>query len=348
MGFAEFRPAAAAARRASGYHPGVLDNPQRLFLDVDRSWLGRPWRPRLDLAGEARALAIVQRHGLGDLLARVLVGRGVGLDEAVAHLDPTLRNLMPDPSTMRGMDEAVSRLVDAVDRREKVAVFGDYDVDGACSSALIASFLRACGLDCTIRIPDRIFEGYGPNVQAMNELAAGGATLLVTVDCGTTSHEAIAEARRLGLDVIVLDHHQAPELLPDAIVVNPNRQDDLSGLGALCAAGVAFMALVGLNRALREKGFWTKDRPAPDLLADLDLVALATVADVAPLTGLNRAFVAKGLDRDARPRPAGPVGADGRRPARRAAAGLASRLPARAAHQRRRAASATPPSARDC
>jgi len=295
VGFAEFRPAAAAARRASGYHPGVLDNPQRLFLDVDRSLLGRPWRPRLDLAGEARALAIVQRHGLGDLLARVLVGRGVGLDEAAAHLDPTLRNLMPDPSTMRGMDEAVARLVAAVERREKVAVFGDYDVDGACSSALIASFLRACGLDCTIRIPDRIFEGYGPNIQAMNELAAGGATLLVTVDCGTTSHEAIAEARRLRLDVIVLDHHQAPELLPDAIVVNPNRQDDLSGLGALCAAGVAFMALVGLNRALREKGFWTKDRPAPDLLAELDLVALATVADVAPLTGLNRAFVAKGL-----------------------------------------------------
>jgi single-stranded-DNA-specific exonuclease len=273
----------------------VLDQPPKLFLDVNQSILGRPWRPRLDVAGEARALAIAQRHGLGDLLARVLAGRGVGIDEALAYLDPTIRALMPDPSTMQGMDEAVERLVAAIERREKVAIFGDYDVDGACSAALMASFLDACGTERTVRIPDRIFEGYGPNVQAMHELAEGGATLLVTVDCGTTSHEAIAEARKRGLDVIVLDHHQAPELLPDATVVNPNRQDDLSGLGALCAAGVVFMTLVGLNRALRGKGFWSAARPAPDLLAELDLVALATVADVAPLTGLNRAFVVKGL-----------------------------------------------------
>ncbi|MFO1134792.1 MAG: single-stranded-DNA-specific exonuclease RecJ [Rhodoblastus sp.] len=267
----------------------------RLFLDVERSALGRPWRPRLDIAGEQRALAIVQRHGVTDILARVLAGRGVGIDEAPAYLDPTLRALMPDPSVLQDMDAAVERLARAVTNRETVAIFGDYDVDGACSAALLASFLDACGVPRLVRIPDRIFEGYGPNAEAVKELRAAGANLLVTVDCGVTSHEVIAGARALGLDVIVLDHHQAPERLPDALVVNPNRQDDLSGLGALCAAGVVFMTLVGLNRALRGMGFWTATRPAPDLLQSLDLVALATVADVAPLTGLNRALVVKGL-----------------------------------------------------
>ncbi|MEI2734824.1 MAG: single-stranded-DNA-specific exonuclease RecJ [Rhodoblastus sp.] len=267
----------------------------RLFLDVEASALGRPWRPRLDVAGEQRALAIVQRHGVTDILARVLAGRGVGIDEASAYLDPTLRALMPDPSVLQDMDAAVERLARAVTQKETVAIFGDYDVDGACSAALLASFLDACGVPRIVRIPDRIFEGYGPNAEAIKELRAAGADLLVTVDCGTTSHEVLAGARALGLDTIVLDHHQAPENLPDALIVNPNRQDDLSGLGALCAAGVVFMTLVGLNRALRSMGFWSATRPAPDLLQSLDLVALATVADVAPLTGLNRAFVVKGL-----------------------------------------------------
>lgn len=267
----------------------------RLFLDVETSALGRPWRPRLDVAGEQRALAMVQRHGLSDILARVLAGRGVGIDEAAAYLDPTIRALMPDPSTLQDMDAAVERLARAVTQKETVAIFGDYDVDGACSAALLAGFLDLCGVPNIVRIPDRIFEGYGPNAEAIKELHAAGARLLVTVDCGTTSHEVLAGAKTLGMDVIVLDHHQAPEVLPDALVVNPNRQDDLSGLGALCAAGVVFMALVGLNRALRTIGFWTQARPAPDLLEHLDLVALATVADVAPLTGLNRAFVVKGL-----------------------------------------------------
>ena len=273
----------------------MTDPSQRLFLDVAQSALGRPWRPRLDIAGEQRALAIVQRHGLSDILARVLAGRGIGIDEASAYLDPTIRELMPDPSSLQDMDAAVERLVRAVTQKETVAIFGDYDVDGACSAALLASFLDGCGVPRLVRIPDRIFEGYGPNAEAIKELRAAGASLLVTVDCGTTSHEVLAGAKALGLDVIVLDHHQAPENLPDALVVNPNRQDDLSGLGPLCAAGVVFMALVGLNRALRGLGFWTASRPAPDLLQDLDLVALATVADVAPLTGLNRAFVVKGL-----------------------------------------------------
>ncbi|MDE2578460.1 MAG: single-stranded-DNA-specific exonuclease RecJ [Hyphomicrobiales bacterium] len=238
---------------------------------------------------------MTQRHGHPDLLARVMAGRGVSLEAAERWLDPALRDLMPDPSTLRDMDAAVDRLKHAIERGEQIAIFGDYDVDGACSAALLAEFLDACAAPRRIHIPDRIFEGYGPNIPAIEQLADEGATLLVTVDCGTTSHEALAAARRRGLDVIVLDHHQAPAQLPDALVVNPNRQDDLSGQGALCAAGVVFLTLVGLNRALRQAGFWTKERPAPDLLAGLDLVALATVADVAPLVGLNRAFVAKGL-----------------------------------------------------
>lgn len=267
----------------------------RLFLDVERSALGRPWRPRLDLAGEQRALAMSQRYGLSDIVARVLAGRGVAIDAASAHLEPKLRDLMPDPSAMQDLDAAVDRLAAGIAKGEAVAIFGDYDVDGACSAALLARFLDACGAPRLVRIPDRIFEGYGPNANAVEELAAAGATLLVTVDCGTTSHDVIAGARRRGLDVIVLDHHQAPEILPDALIVNPNRQDDLSGLGALCAAGVVFMLLVGLNRRLKRDGFWNSARPAPDLLDELDLVALATVADVAPLTGLNRAFVTQGL-----------------------------------------------------
>jgi single-stranded-DNA-specific exonuclease len=267
----------------------------RLFLGVERSALGRPWRDRLDAGGHARALAIAQLLGAGDLLSRVLAGRGIGPETAEAHLDPTLRRLLPDPGALKDMEAAGERIAAAVERGDKIAIFGDYDVDGAASAALLADYFAAVGVPCVIYIPDRIFEGYGPNVEAIQGLAAAGAKLLITVDCGSMSHAPLAEARRLGLDPIVLDHHQAPERLPEAIVVNPNRQDDLSGQGQLCAAGVAFMALVALNRLLRGRGFFSSGRPAPDLLAGLDLVALATIADVAPLTGLNRAFVAKGL-----------------------------------------------------
>lgn len=268
----------------------------RAFLGVERSILGRPWRARLDAMGEATAVALTQTHGLDDLLARVLAGRGVGVSEAARYLDPSLRDLMPDPSTLQDMDAAVDRLARAIETGEQVAVFGDYDVDGACSSALLVDYWKAAGAPAPfVHIPDRIFEGYGPNADAIRALAERGATLLVTVDCGTTSHEALAVAKGLGVDVIVLDHHQAPEILPDAIVVNPNRQDDLSGQGGLCAAGVVFMTLAGVSRVLRARGWWSVERPAPDLLAALDLVALATVADVAPLAGLNRAFVTKGV-----------------------------------------------------
>lgn len=267
----------------------------RPFLGVERSLTGRRWRDRLDDAARASALAMVQAYGLDDVVARVLAGRGVEIEQVEAFLDPKLRTLLPEPFTLVDMEAATQRLADAVVRGETVAVFGDYDVDGACSSALLGGFLDACGTPWHLHIPDRLVEGYGPNVEAVRGLARRGATLLVTVDCGTTSHEPVAEARSLGMDTVVLDHHQAPEQLPDALaLVNPNRQDDLSGLGALCAAGVVFVTLVALNRELRRRGFW-QTHQAPDLMAALDIVALATVADVVPLTGLNRAFVRQGL-----------------------------------------------------
>jgi single-stranded-DNA-specific exonuclease len=273
----------------------ALQEQHRPVLGVTRSALGRPWLDRLDPMQGAIATAIAQGHGLPDVLAKVLAGRGVQVHEVPGFLAPKLRDLMPDPHQLRDMHGAAARLADAVLAKETVAIFGDYDVDGACSAALLAEFLRAAGTPYLIHIPDRITEGYGPNVEAIRSLTERGAKLLVTVDCGTTSHEPLAAAARLGLDSIVLDHHQAPEALPAAIaVVNPNRQDDLSGLGALCAAGVVFLALVALNRELRVRGFWA-GRAEPDLLASLDLVALATVADVVPLAGLNRAFVRQGL-----------------------------------------------------
>lgn len=264
-------------------------------LGVARSFLGQAWHERLDGPGHAQALAMTQRHGLPDLLARVLAGRGVTAERCQTFLQPSLRALMPDPSTLVDMLPAVERLARAVAAGERVAIFGDYDVDGAASAALLGGFLRSTGLDPLVHIPDRITEGYGPNEAAIAALAERGATLLVTVDCGTTSFAPIATAVRLGLDVIVIDHHRAAAALPVACaIVNPNRLDDLSGLGHLCAAGVVFMVLVGLMRSLRGSRFWAA-RQAPDLLGDLDLVALATVADVVPLVGLNRAFVTKGL-----------------------------------------------------
>ena len=267
---------------------------RRAVLGVEGSVCGRAWMSRLDVSGEAQALAIAQLRGHGDILSRVLAARGTAPDVVDSYLEPAVRDLMPDPSVIRDMDRAVDRLADAIVRGATIAIFGDYDVDGAASAALLATYLTACGTPHMIHIPDRLFEGYGPNIEAVRSLHARGAGLLVAVDCGTTSHVAIAEAKALGLDPIILDHHQAPELLPHAIVVNPNRLDDLSGLGQLCAAGVVFMALVALQRILRRRGHFAS-RPEPDLLAALDLVALATVADVAPLTGLNRAFVKKGL-----------------------------------------------------
>src|SRR6476620_2091067 len=247
--------------------------------------------------GVERALAITQRHDdVPELLARILAGRGIEVDAVAAFLDPTVRTLMPDPDTLAGMGAAATRLADAITRSETVAILGDYDVDGATSAAVLGRYLRHCGLSPIIHIPDRLFEGYGPNVEAVRALAARGATLLVTVDCGTMSHEPLKEARRLGMSVVVIDHHQTGDELPEVdALVNPNRPDDLSGLGHLAAVGLVLVTVVAVNRELRQRGLWSSEMPEPDLLGMLHHVALGTVADVAPLIGLNRAFVAKGL-----------------------------------------------------
>jgi len=256
-----------------------------------RSVTGRTWvYPSAEI--ERSGLAISQRHSLPEVVGRVLAGRGIGLEEAAGYLSPSLRDLMPDPSALTDMDIAAERLAKAVKGGERIALFGDYDVDGGASVAVVQRWLRMMGREATIYIPDRIDEGYGPNVSAMESLAREHA-LIICLDCGTLSHEPIAAAIAAGAEVIVADHHLAGETLPTCTaVVNPNRQDDESGLGQLCAAGVAFLLLAATNRALRP------DFPGgtePNLLGLLDLVALATVADVAPLTGLNRAFVRQGL-----------------------------------------------------
>src|ERR1700755_3402660 len=266
------------------------------FLGVSQSATGKLWRDRLDPRGAARALAVPPRHQVPAMLARGLAGRGGEDDAGGGYLAPTIRKLMPDPHTVTQMATAARRIADAAIRREKVAIFGDYDVDGATSAALLAWHLRHCGLDPLIHIPDRLFEGYGPNTEAVRMLAGKGATLLVTVDCGTTSIEALVEAKKLGMSVVVIDHHQCGEELPEVdALVNPNRPDDMSGLGHLAAVGLVLVTLVAVNRELRRRGFWSAEMPEPDLLGMLHHVALGTVADVAPLTGLNRAFVAKGL-----------------------------------------------------
>lgn len=266
------------------------------IFDVSRSVTDRVWVDRLDDPARAVALAMVQHHGVSDVVARILAGRGVALEALPGYLDPRLRDLMPDPFELTAMESAAIRIAGAIERNEIIAIFGDYDVDGASSAALLAGFLDHAGARRLIHIPDRLTEGYGPNVEAVQTLLGAGAQLLVTVDCGTTGHEPILEAMRLGVPTIVLDHHQAPETLPEAYaIVNPNRLDDLSGLGHLCAAGVVFMTLVAVSRILRARGFWNRQGGEPDLMAMLDLVALGTVADVVPLIGLNRAFVRQGL-----------------------------------------------------
>ncbi len=269
----------------------IMSDPERAFLGVTRSVRGLRWIDRLTEEKAALATAISQRHGLPELLGRVLAARGAALDDIDAWLNPTLRDLLPDPASLRDMETGAARLAGAIRRRESVAIFGDYDVDGAAASALLARFLRAHGVEARIYIPDRLSEGYGPNIAAMEALARD-AKLIVTVDCGTLSHEPIAAAVRLGADVIVVDHHQADETLPPAVaVVNPNREDDLSGQGHLAGAGVTFLLLVETARQLRGAGH----EAGPDLRGLLDLVALATICDVVPLTGVNRALVAQGL-----------------------------------------------------
>ena len=269
-------------------------------IEVARSVTGRRWVYR---AGDDRAgLMLAQRLDLPEVVGRLLAARGVGIDDAPQFLNPTLRDALPDPNCLADMDRAVARLITAIEGGEPIAVFGDYDVDGATSSALLARFFAAVGAPVRIYIPDRIREGYGPNAPALLRLRAEGIKLVITVDCGITAFEALDDAAQAELDVIVVDHHVAEPRLPAAAaVVNPNRLDDTSGLGMLAAVGVSFLLAVALNRGLREAGWYADGggpnggRGEPDLLALLDLVALGTVCDVVRLEGLNRALVTQGL-----------------------------------------------------
>ena len=257
------------------------------FLGVDASLTGRRWvGPGVEV--ERATEVLVQQTSLPLALCQVLARRGVAAEEAEAFLAPSLRDLLPDPRSLRDMEKAATRFLSAVKAGQRIAVFADYDVDGGSSAALLLVWLREMGCAATLYVPDRIDEGYGPNDAAMAELAAAH-DLIVCVDCGTLSHGPVAAA--VGADVVILDHHLGGETLPDALaVVNPNRQDEDGALAHLCAAAVVFLMLVEAGRQLREAG-----AHGPDLMALLDLVGLATVADVAPLIGVNRAFVRQGL-----------------------------------------------------
>lgn len=268
----------------------------RPLLGVTSSARGFTWRDRLTLERAPLAAAISQRHGLHELAGRILASRGAMPEDVPDIINPTLKRLMPDPFSLLDMDKGAERLAKAIAGGEPVAIFGDYDVDGAASSALLRNYLAAHGRDGRIYIPDRMNEGYGPNPEAIDALIEDGAKLIVTVDCGTTSHDALERAVRRGVDVVVVDHHQAPEILPRVLaVINPNRLDDLSKQGHLSAAGVTFLLLAATTRRLRLKGFYARGAAEPDLLAWLDLVALSTICDVVPIQGVNRAFVTQGL-----------------------------------------------------
>ena len=261
---------------------------------VSQSFSGRRWRLRQTDDTQVRTLS--RDHGISPLLARVLAGRGAAAGDIRDLLNPTLKRLLPEPFLLTDMERAVARVQGAIEADEKIAVFGDYDVDGSCSAALVYEFLAALGRPPRVYIPDRMTEGYGPSPRAMQILKDEGGDLLVTVDCGATAQAALNTARDIGLDVIVLDHHAA-EVMPQALAhVNPNRVGDSSGLYHLCAAGVTFLFLVALHRSLRAGGWFERNGVTPpDLMESLDLVGLATVCDVVPLVGVNRAFVRGGL-----------------------------------------------------
>jgi single-stranded-DNA-specific exonuclease len=277
----------------AGTSPGMTNLGQSdCVLGIARSLSGRRWVWR---SGEDRVgLGIAQRMGLPEIVGRLLAARGIDIDDACHFLDPTLRALLPDPSVMIDMDVAAERLAYAVQHSETVGVFGDYDVDGACSSALMVTLLRQLGCEVLFHVPDRMMEGYGPNGPALHSLVLRGARLIVCVDCGTAAAEALGFIAG-DADIVVLDHHKS-EGPPPAIVatVNPNRLDCTSGLSMLCAAAVAFLTAVATVRTLRRQGFFNA-RKEPDLIGLLDLVALATVCDVMPLRGVNRALVCQGL-----------------------------------------------------
>ena len=255
---------------------------------------GLPWQLRAD--DDRLALAMAQQHGISELLAGILAGRNVALDDVPKFLNPTLRDALPDPFHLLDMDKAVARIVQALNEKQAIAVFGDYDVDGATSTAVLHHYFAALGVAITPYIPDRMAEGYGPTVEGFGKLIDGGAKLIITVDCGTLAHGPIAYAKARGVDVMVLDHHLSSGALPmAAAVVNPNRVDETSPHTNLAAVGVTFLFLVALNKQLRADGYFQSLAQEPNLLPLLDMVALGTVCDVMPLTGLNRVLVAQGL-----------------------------------------------------
>lgn len=264
------------------------------FLDVGRSLTGRHWRARL--RDGRTALAIAERLGIPEILGRVLAGRGIAVDGCTDILSPRLRALMPQPAAIRDLEAGADRLARAIITGEMIGIISDYDVDGISSAALLVLYLRAFGITPKVHIPDRIAEGYGPSRAAVEGLAGQGVKLLVTLDCGVNAHDPLLAASALGLDTVVVDHHLAGPLLPEAhAVINPNRQDDLSGQGHLCAAGLTLILAAATSRVLRQAGHARLGDGGPDLLGFLDLVALATVCDVVPLATLNRAYVQQGL-----------------------------------------------------
>lgn len=274
-----------------------LPTQPHLALGVQASLSGRRWvwrngadNPDIQRLGAA----IAQRAGLPEIVGRLLALRGLSLDGAADFLDPKLRALMPNPSLLQDMDKAAARMARAIQHAETVGIFGDYDVDGACASGILASFFEEAGCAVHTHIPDRMTEGYGPNAPALEGLIAQGASLIICVDCGTASAD-ILNPLHSKADIVVLDHHKSEDALPAILAtVNPNRPDCTSGLNHVCAAALAFLAAAATVRDLRATG-WFENHPAPDLLRQLDLVALATVCDVMPLQGLNRAFVTQGL-----------------------------------------------------
>jgi single-stranded-DNA-specific exonuclease len=266
----------------------------KAFLGVERSITGRRWTPRLQT--DRMAQAISQQANVSDIMGRILAARGVLPETAASFLEPTLRELMPPAAGMMDVDAGASRLADAVMAGEAIGLIGDYDVDGMTSSALMVDFLTAAGVPPRVHIPHRVDEGYGPSVAAVEDHKAAGVKLLITLDCGVMAHDPLLKAQELGMDTLIVDHHQAGQELPQArAVINPNRLDDTSGQSALCAAGVVMVLIGATSKQLRTRGWWSDARPEPDLMAMMDLVALGTVCDVVPLVGLNRAYVRQGL-----------------------------------------------------
>lgn len=270
----------------------------RSVLDVDNSLMQSRWvlqEPSQDIVDQ-----IVRQHQLPEIIARLLAGRGIPMDNIESFLDPKLSRDFPDPFAMQDMTALAEYMAQAITEKRNIAVFGDFDVDGATSTAILVRFLKQCGIDARFYIPDRLKEGYGPNINALSQLHAEGASIVILADCGTTAHDVVEQAAALGLDVIILDHHEAEDDLPAArYLINPKRKDDTSGFAMLAACGVSFLTVVAIKNKLRDRGFFN-DRPEPDLRPLLDLVALGTVCDMVPLTGPNRLFVRAGFSQMAK------------------------------------------------